>query len=101
MTSSEPKVILVTGASAGIGRSCAIALSEAFSPLVLILSGRREAELQATAEQCRESATTEVCVTDVSREEEVVRMFGVIREKYGRLDVVFNVGPLPKGAELS
>lgn len=93
MSSPTPKVILITGASAGIGRSCAIALSKAFSPLVLILSGRREAELQTTAKECKEGTTTEVCAGDVSNEEDVTKMFEIIREKYGRLDVVFNVSP--------
>lgn len=91
MTTETSKVVLITGASSGIGRSCAIALSKAFSPLVLILSGRREAELHATAKDCREGTTTEVCPGDVSKEEDVVRMFSTVKEKYGRLDIVFNV----------
>jgi len=91
MSSLTPRVILITGASAGIGRTCAIALSEAFSPLVLILSGRREGELHSTAKECREGTTTEVVAGDVSKEEDVIKMFGLVKEKYGRLDVVFNV----------
>ena len=88
---STGKVVLITGASAGIGRSCAIALSRAFSPLVLILSGRREEELQTTGKACKEGTTIEICPGDVSKEDDVVKMFGVIKETYGRLDVVFNV----------
>ncbi|CAD6584227.1 MAG: hypothetical protein TREMPRED_003774 [Tremellales sp. Tagirdzhanova-0007] len=75
----------------GIGRACSIALSQAFSPLVLILSGRREAELHATAKECRDGTVTEICVGDVSDQDDVEKMFGVIKQKYGRLDVVFNV----------
>ena len=82
MSSSQPRVILITGASSGIGRACSIALSQAFSPLVLILSGRREAELHATAKECREGTVTEICVGDVSDEKDVEKMFGVIKEKY-------------------
>ena len=91
MTSPRSRVILITGASSGIGRACSIALSQAFSPLVLILSGRREAELHATAKECRDGTVTEICVGDVSDQDDVEKMFGVIKQKYGRLDVVFNV----------
>jgi len=95
---STPRVILITGASGGIGRACAIGLSNTFPtagddrPLVLILSGRREAELQATANETREGTTTEIVVGDVSKEEDVESMFKLVKEKYGRVDVVFNVG---------
>ncbi|KAL1409078.1 hypothetical protein Q8F55_005902 [Vanrija albida] len=83
--SSAPKVILITGASGGIGRACAVALSRAISPLVLVLSGRREDELRATAEACA-PATVEVVPGDVSDEGDVRSMFGLVADKYGRLD---------------
>lgn len=88
---------MITGASGGIGRSCAITLSNSFpcschpEPLVLVLSGRREAELQATAKECREGTTCEIAVGDISNDEDVAKMFGMVKEKYGRVDVLFNV----------
>lgn len=91
------RVILVTGASAGIGRACAIGLSKAFpsathpEPLVLALVGRREEELRATAELCRSGTTTEILKGDVSSDADVGRIFATIKDKYGRLDVLFNV----------
>ena len=96
MSTSTSRVILITGASAGIGRSCAVALSEAIPtsndlhPHVLILSGRRKAELEATAKACKQGTTTEICVGDVSKDEDVLAMFRVVKEKYGRLDLLFN-----------
>jgi NADP-dependent 3-hydroxy acid dehydrogenase YdfG len=94
---STPRVIVITGASGGIGRTCAVALSHTFpsqaqpEPLVLVLSGRREAELEATAKECREGTTVEICVGDVSSDKDVQRMFGTVKEKYGRVDLLFNV----------
>ena len=44
------KVALVTGASGGIGRATAIALSA--QGATLVLTGRREAALQETADAC-------------------------------------------------
>lgn len=88
---SQPKVVLITGASGGIGRACAIALSKAYPENILVLSGRREAELQATADQCQPDTKVEIITGDVSNEEEVGKMFDTIKTKYGRMDVLFNV----------
>ncbi|OCF30355.1 short-chain dehydrogenase/reductase SDR [Kwoniella heveanensis BCC8398] len=94
--SGRTRVILITGASGGIGRACAVSLSQAFpsqfvpEPLVLILSGRRQAELDETAKQCREGTVIETVVGDVSSEKDVEAMFALIKEKYGRLDLLFN-----------
>lgn len=91
------RVILITGASAGIGRACAITLSNSFptaehpEPLVLVLVGRRQEELEKTGKLCKEGTTIEIGTGDVGKEEDVERIFGVVKEKYGRLDVLFNV----------
>jgi len=94
---SLSRVILITGASAGIGRATAVGLSKAFpsathpEPLVLALVGRRKDELEKTARMCREGTTTEILVADVSADDEVQEVFQTIKDKYGRLDVLFNV----------
>ncbi|KLT40554.1 NAD(P)-binding protein, partial [Cutaneotrichosporon oleaginosum] len=82
------QVILITGASGGIGRACAIALSEAYPKCVLVLSGRRADALRETADAC--TGPTEIAVGDVSKDEDVASMFEMVTKKYGRLDVLFN-----------
>lgn len=97
---SLSRVILITGASSGIGRATAVGLSKAFpspthpEPLVLALVGRRKDELEKTAQMCREGTTTEILSGDVSVESDVDRIFNTVKEKYGRLDVLFNVSLL-------
>ena len=102
------RVILITGASAGIGRSCAIGLSKAFpsvdhpEKLVLVLVGRRQEELEKTGQMCREGTIIEIGTGDIGKEEEVERIFSVVKEKYGRLDLLFNVSDLSSwGTELT
>ena len=46
---SEGKVAVVTGATSGIGRACAIGLAKAGYQVAIL--GRREAELKDTAEK--------------------------------------------------
>ncbi|KPJ67822.1 MAG: hypothetical protein AMJ43_02355 [Coxiella sp. DG_40] len=61
---NNPKSILITGASSGIGEALAIAY--AGSGIVLSLTGRNEERLRKVAEQCRElGATVEISVIDV------------------------------------
>ncbi len=80
------KIALVTGAGSGIGRACAIALSEA--GYALVLAGRTLAKLEDTHKQLRGDA---ICVaTDVTDPKSVAALFAATRQKYGRLDVLFN-----------
>lgn len=62
---ANPKSILITGASSGIGK--ALALHYAAPEVTLFISGRDQDRLDAVAEQCRESgATVSVWVGDVT-----------------------------------
>jgi short-subunit dehydrogenase len=60
----NPKSILITGASSGIGE--ALAKAYAKPGIILSLTGRTEERLRKVAEQCRElGATVEISVIDV------------------------------------
>ncbi|KAF8339764.1 uncharacterized protein EI90DRAFT_3242195, partial [Cantharellus anzutake] len=74
------------GLRSGIGRATAIALSAA--RWTVVLSGRREAELHLTASRC--PWETLVVPTDVSKEEEVMRLFQRTIKVFGMLDLLFN-----------
>jgi NAD(P)-dependent dehydrogenase (short-subunit alcohol dehydrogenase family) len=82
---SQQRVGLVTGAGSGIGRAVAVALESA--GFRVVLAGRREAELVATAQQ-REGMIA--VPTDVTRPAEVEELFKLIKHRCGRLDVLFN-----------
>jgi NAD(P)-dependent dehydrogenase (short-subunit alcohol dehydrogenase family) len=95
--SSAGKVAIVTGAGSGIGKQVAIALAR--EGYAVALAGRRKEPLEATAAEARES-TMLVVPTDVSDPGSVKALFDGTREKFGRLDLLFNnagVGarPLP------
>jgi NAD(P)-dependent dehydrogenase (short-subunit alcohol dehydrogenase family) len=83
-------ICLVTGGGSGIGRATALRMAEEGAAAVVI-AGRREAEIEAAASACRAIGAQALAMrTDVTREEDVERLVGVIVERYGRLDAAFN-----------
>lgn len=83
------KIALVTGASSGIGQACALGLLREDWQVVLV--GRRADALQQTAEQAGPHAAQAVVMpADVSDEAQVQALFEQVRERFGRLDLLFN-----------
>ena len=83
------KIALVTGASSGIGKACALALLKEGWQVVLI--GRRaDALAAAVAEAGPNAGHAHAIPTDLSKEPEVKALFDQIRSRFGRLDLVFN-----------
>ena len=83
-----PGIAIVTGASSGIGRATAIALVE--SGWKVVLSGRRESQLQETAQMSGNKGATLVVQSDLLKHTDVARLFDECMKKYGRLDLIFN-----------
>lgn len=81
------KVVLVTGASAGIGRACAQAFSAVGAKL--ILTARSLDALKETARLC-EPADTHVVPADLTDMDAVASLAGAAGERYGRLDILVN-----------
>jgi NAD(P)-dependent dehydrogenase (short-subunit alcohol dehydrogenase family) len=83
------KVAVVTGAGSGIGRAVALALHGA--GYAVFLAGRRMPALEETAAMAIPSAPAMVPIaTDVSQPASVQALFSAVREKFGRLDLLFN-----------
>jgi NAD(P)-dependent dehydrogenase (short-subunit alcohol dehydrogenase family) len=80
------KVALVTGAGSGIGKACAMALAHAGYSVVL--AGRRIDALETVAKEIGKNAF--VVATDVTDPKSVAILFAKTKEKFGRLDVLFN-----------
>ena len=86
---SNGKIALVTGAGTGIGKQVALAfMNEGYSA---VLAGRRKELLEATAEEGKGSGAESLVVpTDVGDPAAVAGLFAKTKEKFGRLDVLFN-----------
>ncbi|WP_411078766.1 SDR family oxidoreductase [Streptomyces sp. cmx-18-6] len=84
---TDQRVAVVTGAGSGIGRAVGLALAHAGWSLAL--AGRRAEPLAETAAAA--GAPDALCVTtDVTDAEEVDALFAAVRERFGRLDLLFN-----------
>src|SRR3954468_5346561 len=94
------KVAVVTGAGSGIGREVARQmLADGYR---VALAGRREAQLNETAGGHLDAI---VVPCDVTRPDDVERLFETAREQWGRVDVLFNnagvFGPAASVDEIS
>jgi NAD(P)-dependent dehydrogenase (short-subunit alcohol dehydrogenase family) len=88
-TTATKKVALVTGAGSGIGRATARRLLE--HGYSVVLTGRRQAPLDAVADEARQRGADALAIAcDVSDAASVAALFDAIRQRYGRLDVLFN-----------
>ena len=86
--SSTSRIVVVTGAGSGIGRAAALAfLGAGWS---VALAGRRLQALEATASRSGAGDRALAVVTDVTAPDSVNALFRSVRERFGRLDVLFN-----------
>ncbi|MCF8164320.1 MAG: SDR family oxidoreductase [Sulfuritalea sp.] len=89
MTTSTPRVALITGAGTGIGKASAKALLGAGYQVVL--SGRNADKLQKAIQEI--GGTSDNCLAvacDVGKPESVKAMFAKLKAKFYRIDVLFN-----------
>ncbi|MGH8764149.1 MAG: SDR family oxidoreductase [Burkholderiales bacterium] len=83
---AQNKVAIVTGASTGIGEATGRALVKAGWKVAF--AARRAELLQKIVAECGANALA--VATDVSKPESVNNLFAKTREKFGRLDLLFN-----------
>ncbi len=85
---TDPRVAMITGAGSGIGRYSAVALAREGFATVLV--GRRREALDETAAEIGPDAEVLVIPADLGIPEAVRDVFARTKERFGRLDVLFN-----------
>ncbi|XP_075971811.1 putative oxidoreductase TM_0325 [Anticarsia gemmatalis] len=94
------KVVLITGASSGIGAQTAIDFAKHDAQLVI--TGRNKDKLSEVANQCEKDSPSKlkplVVIADVNKDADVEQILKSATEKFDRLDVLVNsVGVLESG----
>jgi hypothetical protein len=85
----KDKVILITGASSGIGKETAIEFAKLGANIILV--ARRKEKLEQVANELKEfHVSTLVCTCDVSKKEKVKEMSKMILEKFDSVDILVN-----------
>ncbi|XP_045117353.1 uncharacterized oxidoreductase TM_0325-like [Portunus trituberculatus] len=88
----KEKVALITGATSGIGRECAIELAK--EGCYVAISGRNTAALEETSKVCQEAGLPQdkvlSLVADLCKDEDCERVVSTTVSHFGRLDVLVN-----------
>lgn len=93
MENVENKVVIITGASSGIGEETAKVLAE--NGAKVVLSARREDRLQKLVQEIGEDKAAYL-KSDVTNLEDMKNLVSLAKEKFGHVDVLFaNAGVMP------
>ncbi len=85
------KLVLITGATGGIGQAAALALAKMGARVVLV--GRNPERTRRVVEEIRQASANpniDCLVGDLSAQTDVRRIAGEYRQRYDRLDVLIN-----------
>ena len=83
------KVVVITGASSGIGEASAIKFAKKNAKVVLV-ARRKEKLLQVQKEISKYTDSILVCQCDVSNKLQVKEMRDIVLDTFGRIDVLVN-----------
>jgi 3-hydroxy acid dehydrogenase / malonic semialdehyde reductase len=95
--SLKNKVVFITGASSGIGRSCAYKFAEAGTDLILV--ARRKDRLKLIAKELREKFGVNIIINalDVRKINSVTRFYKGLKGNWRNIEILINNAGLSRG----
>ena len=85
----QGKIAIITGAGTGVGKAAAVAL--AAEGWTVVLAGRRAEPLNEAVKEIRAAGgNAEAVPTDATDQASVQALFNGVKERHGRLDLLFN-----------
>ncbi|MEO0925737.1 MAG: SDR family oxidoreductase [Cyanobacteria bacterium J06643_13] len=99
MVSIQGQIVVVTGASSGIGASCAKLFAKEGASL--ILAARRRDKLEAVAAEIKQNYQVKICILemDVSDRQSVENSFAALDESWRNVDILVNNAGLSRGLD--
>lgn len=87
------KVVIVNGASSGIGKSLAVELAKLGATVAIC--ARRKDKLEQTLEEIKSYSPQSMCRgCDCTEEDQVRKTVKVVYDRYGRIDIMVNIAGL-------
>ena len=84
------KVALITGSSSGIGKAIALLFAEEGAD-VIICSNTSSEDGNEVLKEVKEKGSDGIYIqADLTKESDIKNMFSIIKEKYGKLDILIN-----------
>lgn len=84
------EVAVITGASRGIGRACAIELAKKNVKVIANYNKSKEKAEELKRELAEQGIEIDIFKCDVSKREEVKEMISFVLNKYGKIDILIN-----------
>ena len=85
----ENKVVVITGASSGIGKACALAFAQRGAKVVL--AARKPEKLDKAVVECEKLGAEALAVkTDVAIESDCQNLMKCAVERFGGIDILIN-----------
>src|ERR1700730_4562540 len=97
----ENQKALVTGANSGIGEACALALGAAGADVVVNYYSNPDEAERVVASIQGDGSKAMAIRADVSREEDVQRMFAEMLKQFGTIDILVNNAGLQRDASFA
>lgn len=97
----KDQIILVTGASRGIGKAITLSFLEAGANVIGIYGGNAQAAESLREELGSKSKKLALFQCDISSPEEVAKLFSTVEEIYGHIDVLVNNAGIRKDSVLA
>lgn len=96
----EGKVAIITGATAGIGRACALQFAKEGAKVVA--AGRNAAKGESVVEDIKATGGEAIFVqTDMTKEEDMDNLLKATIDTYGKLDILYNNAGIAYSAPLA
>ncbi|MDH3611591.1 MAG: SDR family oxidoreductase [Nitrosopumilus sp.] len=85
----KDKIVLITGASSGIGRAASVLFAKEGANIILVARSKEKLE-EVTEELKKFNVSSLVCECDVSDKSQVKKMCEIVLEKYKSIDILVN-----------